>query len=594
MKAHFNDSDANVRKSCRHLFLTLSEAPSMRPGLTTWSKDLDQVVLKHLQMEKLNPSNELVEAKSIQQSTWGGNYGSQSMASMVMSTILDQLSSPASTQGGPSKSFSTSSSGVDTLIPKKEDSSFSDPKLVEEPNEFVEKEMITDCNFEVPEIDVDLAEDEEEENSRVSSTKAALTSSRRMSVLPPPSRVLSNTPKSNLDNAVGGNGNRRLSHFPLPSRGLVDISTEVGSTTSMSINPSTSISNSSSTSILTSSGPQRIAHPISADRGLNSAPQRSLQDGPKRVITRSMSQNSNQYDNSSIPTSSTLISSSTNGVSSSLSGFGSILNKNKETESAESTNNAGHTVSLEGLKELAAHPIWSSRLRAIEFLQLRLNSQDPISLSQTEAYVDLLLSLLNDPHHKIVSESINTIRLAVERYSSFTLAKVPYVLMALFPKTLDRHQAIKDSSIHTLEVIQKNVEPGMIMASIVPKIADIPERYRPVLLQYISVLVPHCEAYFGQPQFMYPFLNRMANILSPSGSTKPTSNLIALGKRLLELVYNVTPQVTLSISSSLILLILIILTIWICDSLYVDCDQRFSVNSCLSCLFNNRVESKPY
>jgi hypothetical protein len=65
------------------------------------------------------------------------------------------------------------------------------------------------------------------------------------------------------------------------------------------------------------------------------------------------------------------------------------------------------------------------------------------------------------------------------------------------------------------------------------------------VIQFLVVIAPHCSTYFNVPQNAWAFLGRMANVLG-YGSTPPSTTLTVAGKRLLELVYNASPNIILS------------------------------------------------
>ncbi len=64
---------------------------------------------------------------------------------------------------------------------------------------------------------------------------------------------------------------------------------------------------------------------------------------------------------------------------------------------------------------------------------------------------------------------------------------------------------------------------------------------RAAVMQFMGVLAPHCASYFTVDRNTWVFLGRLAHMLG-AGGTKPSTALLAAGRRLLELVYNSAPS----------------------------------------------------
>jgi hypothetical protein len=80
------------------------------------------------------------------------------------------------------------------------------------------------------------------------------------------------------------------------------------------------------------------------------------------------------------------------------------------------------------------------------------------------------------------------------------------------------------------------------MSALSPRMAEVPDRMKTALLQFMSAVAPHCEAYFSHAAHTKAFLIRMAHITG-GGGVKPSATLTAAASRLLELVYRTSPSV---------------------------------------------------
>jgi hypothetical protein len=202
------------------------------------------------------------------------------------------------------------------------------------------------------------------------------------------------------------------------------------------------------------------------------------------------------------------------------------------------------------LRKMSDDAHWETRLKAFETILSRLTaaaeSKDAITISTTsiESFVDSAVNHLGDAHQKVATEALAVLTVCVVQFSSATSSKLGAVLTALFQRLADRRAQIRDQANNLLNITRTNYDPNSILIAMSPRILEIPERMKTALLQYLGAIVPHCLGFFSQPHNTWAFLGRMANILGCGGS-KPSATLTVAGRRLLVLVYNVCPQVSL-------------------------------------------------
>ena len=210
-------------------------------------------------------------------------------------------------------------------------------------------------------------------------------------------------------------------------------------------------------------------------------------------------------------------------------------------------NNADRTYSLEALKRMIDDSYWGTRMMALDSINSKLNkckmlSDSSIANNVVEAYIEMALAHISDSHQKVATESLQVIRTCIESFIHPAIALLSNILTALFHRLADNRTPVRDQANAILNSVRSSCDAVTIITSLSPKITEIPERMKTAVMQYLVVIVPHCGAYFSQSSNSWAFLGRMANVLGSSGS-KPSSNLMLAGKRLLELVYNTAPSV---------------------------------------------------
>ncbi len=259
-----------------------------------------------------------------------------------------------------------------------------------------------------------------------------------------------------------------------------------------------------------------------------------MANGPVRVIKKVIASDStsNNQPSNQAPT---------------LPSSSSVAFDTSDTPLNDNNNNAERSYSLEALKRMIDDSYWGTRMMALDSINGKLTKcknlgDASIASNVIEAYIEMALSHIGDSHQKVATESLQVIRTCVESFVQPTIVLLSNILTALFHRLADNRTPIRDQANAILNSIRSSCDAVTIITSLSPKITEIPERMKTAVMQYLVVIVPHCGAYFSQASNSWAFLGRMANILGSSGS-KPSSNLMLAGKRLLELVYNTSPSV---------------------------------------------------
>jgi hypothetical protein len=227
-------------------------------------------------------------------------------------------------------------------------------------------------------------------------------------------------------------------------------------------------------------------------------------------------------------------------------------------------------IHLDALNAMSTDEHWTSRARALEIVKMRLIQSHMQTQSQTlthaqtaavhdeywvpanllsaaciTSYVDMGISHVGDTHQRVAVSALACLKAIVEYRSDMALPKLAQLLVALFLRLSDIRPPVRDSANSLLNGIRLAYEPVSVVAALVPRILDIPERIRTAVVQFLAVTVPHCGSFFAHPPNTWAFLGRMSNVLGAGGS-KPTTALLAAARRLLELTYNAAPTVVCS------------------------------------------------
>eukprot|EP01041_Mallomonas_annulata_P001775 gene1775-3436_t len=223
-------------------------------------------------------------------------------------------------------------------------------------------------------------------------------------------------------------------------------------------------------------------------------------------------------------------------------------------------------ISMESIRVMAEDSLWSERLNALDIIILRLQqlftNKDYLSISNTttnntfiDGSLDILLQHIDEIHLKVASRALDVISILVEKSPEAVINRLGVLLTGVFVVLGDRRPKLREQANALLNVARASYEPVVLATVLFPKLLDVTVRSRAALIQFLTVIAPHCEQYLSQMNHMKAILNRLATILGggdvggggrSSPSQSPSSSLLASGKRLLELLYKVTPQVVLS------------------------------------------------
>jgi hypothetical protein len=208
--------------------------------------------------------------------------------------------------------------------------------------------------------------------------------------------------------------------------------------------------------------------------------------------------------------------------------------------------------SMATLQKLAANQHWTQRLQALQEARARLASRST-ALIQTDlsTLLDMTVTFMGDSNSRIASEATDALKLCVldqtEVTSELIGTRLPVILPTLFARLADRRPAVRDQANDMLNAVRGHHDPVTLMAALAPRLTDVPDKIKTAVLQFLSVIIPHCSAYFIVPTNTSAFLIRMAAVLSGSqnSNVKPTVALSQACRRTLELVYRSSPQTVL-------------------------------------------------
>jgi hypothetical protein len=204
-------------------------------------------------------------------------------------------------------------------------------------------------------------------------------------------------------------------------------------------------------------------------------------------------------------------------------------------------------MSLDDMKEKAGDNLWNVRLEVFESIHQEMESRSMGSVEMSnvrmDAFVELCIAHAGDIHAKVAVECMQTLGLCVERLSDSLSNKLGPLCICLFQRLTDRRASIQSSAQQLLNTIRETFDPALLLQSLSPKVAEVPDRLRTALFQYLGAIVAHCQVYLCVPQQCNMLLQRLANVLGLG--SKPSNTLLLAGKRLLELIYRTAPQVAL-------------------------------------------------
>lgn len=221
---------------------------------------------------------------------------------------------------------------------------------------------------------------------------------------------------------------------------------------------------------------------------------------------------------------------------------------------------AGASISVSEIKTLIQDSHWEKRVQGFEAINVRFMKwltafHDPTSGTSNfppylEDFVDLCIHHLSDAHHKVVAVVGTALETLCRSKSNPLIShRLSQLLSTLLTRLGDRKASVRIQSNTLLDMIREAYEGPLVVASLSQRMAEVPERTRLTLVQFLSSLIPMCEVYFNNHLNMSAFLNRLVIVLGlgvgtfASSGQRASSALVIAGQRLLELLFNVSKEV---------------------------------------------------
>lgn len=596
MRIGVSDADASARKTSRQLYwLLYTIYPSMQGTLKLFLTDLDQATQRHIQSEPVTNAPEVQDLISIHRNqsiiqhaythyidttnatTTTATTTAAAATTMQLTGLVNKKPTPTNITSSSNNKHTASSSLIET------DDDMNLPYRHEEDEIF---EAILTSNKD--DVNMMMYDNEHTKDMHINDDIAPTTSMkvlRRLS-LTGPQRVLS-TNNNNHNNAIVAHPQQLQTHQSVQKMNIKsNILSDRTDTAVLEDKSNKFIDNHYSTNYtnqnhLSTATVIDTQNPIQASSSATTLARKSssllgLSDGPKRIARPNnevANNNCHHHETSDIPhtinSKPTIPTTTEEKVSK-----GSIkkieANSNTEhnnqlkpqhnittttsshvnsynTTTSSSTNNV-FVFSGETLRTLAEDSQWTNRLKAFESINQRLQraklTNETLNETMIETFIDISTQHFADPHQKVATEAITIVQICVTSYPMLLKNKLGVLLLSLFNRLADRRPAIRDQTNNILNLIRSQINPILIMSSLSPKMMEIPDRMKTALMQFLGAVAPHCEDYFIQSQNTWAFLNRLSQIFSQTNSgVKPSVTLTVAGKRLLELVYKINPQV---------------------------------------------------
>ena len=168
-----------------------------------------------------------------------------------------------------------------------------------------------------------------------------------------------------------------------------------------------------------------------------------------------------------------------------------------------------------------------------------------------EEFLDSCIHHLSDSHHKVVGTvgtALDT--LCRSRPNPLIAHRLSLLLSTLLTRLGDRKPSVRTQANALLDMIRESYDAPHVIAALSPRMAELPERTRITLVQFLISVIPFCESYFNMHSNMSAFLNRLVIVLGLGVGTfanngqRASSALVIAGQRLLELLYNVSKDVS--------------------------------------------------
>jgi hypothetical protein len=283
----------------------------------------------------------------------------------------------------------------------------------------------------------------------------------------------------------------------------------------------------------------KVPQNITTTKTLVEGPKRII-EGPKRVMKSKIEDEKYQVASfNPPPLPAEILSNSAPNIN--------VTNSSRQKKSDDDSK--FDVYSMETLRNMTEDSNWESRLKGFEIISKQLKKlasiEDKSNALVIETYVDMAVNHIGDQHQKVAIESLQVISNCIESFHSQCIPKLGSILTSLFHRLADRRMPVRDQANSLLNNARVTFDPVSIISALSPKIVEIPDRMKTAVIQFLVIVAPHCSTYFNSPQNAWAFLGRMANVLG-CGSTPPSTTLTVAGKRLLELVYNTSPNIILN------------------------------------------------
>lgn len=188
------------------------------------------------------------------------------------------------------------------------------------------------------------------------------------------------------------------------------------------------------------------------------------------------------------------------------------------------------------------------RFRALDDAANRLqeisNNSEDVSASYLEGCLDNSVQHLCDVHLKVACRALDLLSVLVERFPYAIAPTLGLTMTSVFAVLSDRRVKLREQANIVLNQLRTAYEPVVLANALFPRLLDADYKCKTAFVQFLAVITPFCEKYFTQNNNLKAILGRLATLISTEGPTAPSASTVVAGKRLLELIYKVTPQVT--------------------------------------------------
>jgi hypothetical protein len=220
--------------------------------------------------------------------------------------------------------------------------------------------------------------------------------------------------------------------------------------------------------------------------------------------------------------------------------------------------------SVTEIRGLVSDSHWDKRVEGFEAINSRFTKwlaafHDPASGTShfppyLEDFLDLCINHLSDSHQKVIGAVVAALEtLCRSKPNPLISHRMSQLLSTLLTRLGDRKASVRSQANDLLDMIRESYDAPHIVAALSLRMAELPERTRLSLVQFIVSLVPLCESYFNIHMNMAAFLNRLVIVLGvgvgafANSGHRASSTLLIAGQRLLELLFNVSKDVSVNV-----------------------------------------------